>query len=52
MIIFRTMKINQNFTATLRVFIQEKTLNLSKNTEICGTVIIYLNPIYCYQPKQ
>ena len=36
MIIFRTMKTNQKFTATLKVFIQEKRLNLSKNTEICG----------------
>lgn len=31
---------------------KKKMLNFSKNTEICGIVIIYLNPIYCYQPKQ
>lgn len=52
MIIFKTMKTNQKFTATLRVFTQEKRLDLSKNTEICGIVIIYLNPISCSQSKE
>lgn len=52
MIIFKTMKTNQKFTATLRVFTHEKRLDLSKNTEICGIVIIYLNPISCSQSKE
>ena len=41
---FRTLEINQTLAAIWGAFIQEKHLNLSKNSKLCG-ILICLTPI-------
>ena len=41
---FRTLEINQKLSAIPKVFIQEKWLNLSKNTKICSALAYSIPP--------
>ena len=41
---FETLEINQRFTETQGALLQEKQLNLSKNSKLCS-ILTHLHPI-------